>query len=98
MTITPPLTGYLCEKGSQDDGAENRIPKNSLENIPLPVNLTGIELIEYLHEDKGVEHDGVMLRGWAVQRDIPATVDVQQLLTCKRDKQTLLSWCKKSLH
>lgn len=41
------------------------------------MNLTGIKLIEYLHEDKGVEHNGVVLRGWAVQGGVPATVNIQ---------------------
>lgn len=68
---------------------------DSLKNIPLPMNLTGIELIEYLHEDKGVEHNGVVLGGWAVERGVPATVDIQQLLTCETDKQRLLSRFKK---
>lgn len=91
MTITSPLIGYLCDKGSQNDGAENRVSKDSLENVPLPMNLTGIELIEDLHEDKGVEHDGIVFRGWAVEGGVPATVNIQQLLTCEWEEQRLLS-------
>lgn len=44
------------------------------------MNLAGVDLVEELHHDKGIEDDGVMLRWRRVQRCVPATVDVKDLL------------------
>lgn len=48
------------------------------------MDLTSIELIEDLHEDEGVEDNGVVLRGWGMKRGVPPAVNVKHLLTCKR--------------
>lgn len=77
MIIASPLTGYLYDEGSQDDGAEDDVVEDSLKDVPLAVNLAGIELIEDLHQDKRVEHNGVVLRGRGVEGRVPATVDVK---------------------
>jgi len=79
--------GYLHNKGSQDDGAEDGVAMNTLKDVPLPVDLASIELVEDLHEHKCVKHDGVVLRGWGMERGIPATVDIKYLLTCERERQ-----------
>lgn len=49
------------------------------------MDLASIELVEDLHEDEGVEDNGVVLRGRGVERDVPPTVDVKHLLTCGRE-------------
>ena len=54
-----------------------------MEHIALAVDLAGIDLIEELHHDEGVEDDGVVLGGWRVQGSIPSTVNVKEELPCK---------------
>lgn len=44
------------------------------------MDLASVDLIEKLHEDKGVKYDGVVLRGRGVERCIAATVDVKHAL------------------
>lgn len=51
------------------------------------MNLAGVELVEDLHQDEGVEHDGVVLRWRGVEGGVPAAVDVKQPLTCERGGQ-----------
>lgn len=55
------------------------------------MNFAGVELVEDLHEDKGVEDDGVVLRWRGVEWGVPPAVDVKYLLTCDREGQTPLS-------
>lgn len=45
------------------------------------MDLPGVDLIKELHQDEGVEDDGVMLRGRRVKRTVTAAVDVKDLLT-----------------
>lgn len=66
VTIASLLTEYLYQQGSQDDGAEDGVVENALEDVPLSVNLAGIDLVEDLHQDKRIEHDGVVFRGRGV--------------------------------
>lgn len=58
---TPP---YLDCKGAEDYGAEDGVAKDAMEDIALTMDLSGIDLIEKLHHDEGVEDNGVVLRGW----------------------------------
>lgn len=44
------------------------------------MDLAGIDFVEKLHEDKGVEDDGVMLRWSGMERGVAATVDVKYAL------------------
>lgn len=85
--------GYLWDEGSEDDGAEDGVSEDTLKNVSLSMDLAGIELIEDLHEDKSIEHDGIVLRGRGVKRGIPASVDVKQRLTCKEDQRSLHEVC-----
>lgn len=75
---------YLGNKGSQHDSAEDWVPENGLKNIPLSMDLASIDLVEKLHHDKSVENDGVVLRGWGVEGNIPATVNVKKFLTYQK--------------
>lgn len=54
---------YLDGKGAQHDGAEDGVPEDAVEDVALAVDLAGIDLVEELHHDEGVEDDGVMLGG-----------------------------------
>ena len=59
------------------------------------MDLPGVDLVEELHEDEGVEDDGVVLRGRGVERGVAAAVDVQQPLTWRRadDKAVYITCC-----
>lgn len=56
--------GYLDGKGAQHDGAEDGVPEDAIKDIALAVDLAGVDLVEELHHDEGVEDDGVVLGGW----------------------------------
>lgn len=71
---------YLSCKRPQHHRAEDRVAVNGLEDVPLPVDLARIDLVEQLHHDEGVEDDGVVLGGRGVERSISAAVDVKKLL------------------
>lgn len=77
--------GYLNGKGAQYDGAKDGIPKDAVKDVALPVDLSGIDLIEELHHDEGVEDDGVVLRGWRMEGGVPPAVDLEHLLTCQAE-------------
>lgn len=83
-TKSLPVKAYLHNKGSQDNGAEDGVVENALKDVPFSVDLASVELVEDLHEDECVEHNGVVFRGWSVKRGVPARVDVEHLLTYKR--------------
>lgn len=53
--------GYLDGKGAQHNGAENRVPEDAIKDVALAVDLAGVDLVEELHHDEGVEDDGVVL-------------------------------------
>lgn len=52
---------YLNCKGAQDDSAEDGVAEDAVEDVALAVDLAGIDLVEELHHDEGVEDDGVVL-------------------------------------
>lgn len=70
----------LHGEGSQDDGAEDGISKYAIKDVSLSVNLAGINLVEKLHEDKGVEYYSVMFRGGWVEWSMAAAVNVENAL------------------
>lgn len=72
---------YLHSKCAKNNGAENRVLKDSVEDIPLSVDLACVYFIKKLHHDKSVENDGVVLRRRRVERGVAATVNVKDLLT-----------------
>lgn len=53
--------GYLDGKGAQHYGAEDGVSEDAIEDIALAMDLAGVDLIEELHHDEGVEDDGVVL-------------------------------------
>ena len=72
---------YLYGKCTEHDGAEDGIRENPIKDVPLSVDLTCIYFVEELHENKGVEDDGVVFRRRCVQGSIPAIVYIKYLLT-----------------
>lgn len=81
---------HLHDDGSQNDGAEDGIPEDAVEHVPLPVDLASVEFVEDLHQDKRVEHNGVVLGGGRVEGGVSATVDVKDLLTFRKIKASKL--------
>lgn len=77
---------YLNGESAQDNGAEDGISENAFKHVSLPVDLAGVDLVEELHHDEGVEDNGVVLRRGRMQRRVPATVDVKDLLTWTQHK------------
>lgn len=52
------------------------------------MDLASVDLVEKLHEDKGVEDDGVVLRGRGVERSVAAAVDVKHALAWRVRRTT----------
>lgn len=52
----------LHSKCSQNNAAEDRVPEDAIKHVPFTVNLASIDLVEELHQDKGIEDDGVVFR------------------------------------
>lgn len=75
--------GYLDNKGAKNNTAEDGVVEDAFKDVPLAVDLAGVDLIEQLHQHERVEDDGVVFRGWRVKRGVPAAVDVKQFLSCR---------------
>lgn len=58
------LEAHLADEGAQDHGAEDEVAEDACEDVPLSMDLAGIDLVEELHQHKGVENNGVVLAGW----------------------------------
>lgn len=44
------------------------------------MDLAGVDLVEELHQHKGVEDNGVVLAGRGMERRLPATVNIEQFI------------------
>lgn len=51
------------------------------------MDFASIDLVEKLHEDKGVEDNGVVLRGRGVKRSITTTVNVEHSFAWRAQKK-----------
>lgn len=78
---------HLHGEGPQDDGAEDGVGEDAVKDVSLSVNLASVDLVEELHQDEGVEDDGVVLRGRRVKRSVAATVDVEHALAWKAEEE-----------
>lgn len=85
------LRSYLYDQRPQHNGTEDRVVEDPLKDVSLAVNLPGVQLVKDLHEDEGVEDDGVMLRRGGVKRGVPPVVDFKHPFACERRGQMLLS-------
>ena len=59
------------------------------------MDLARVDLVEDLHQDEGVEHDGVVFGGRGVERRVPATVDVKDDLAWEGDGKIHYTLCWK---
>lgn len=78
---------YLDYKGTKDNTTEDKVVEDALENIPFTMDLAGIDLVEKLHHHKGIEDNGIVLRGRGVEGSIPAAVYVKHFLSYKRSQR-----------
>lgn len=53
----------------------------AIKNVPFTVDLAGIDLVEQLHEHKGVEDDSVVLGGGRVQRGVASAINVEDIFS-----------------
>lgn len=81
------LTAYLNNKSPKDDATEDQIVENAFKDISFPMDLPCIDFIKQLHQHKGVEDYGVVLRRGRVKRSITPTVNVEYLLTWKLSRK-----------
>lgn len=76
---------HLDDERAEDDGAEDNVVEDTVKDIPLTMDLAGIDFIKELHQHKGVEDDGVVFRGRRMERGVTAAVYVEQLLTWEKE-------------
>lgn len=81
------LTAYLNNKSPKDDATEDHVVKNAFKNISFSVDLPCVDFIEQLHHHKGVEDNGVVLRGRRVKRGVTSTVNVEYLFTWEMSRK-----------
>ena len=84
---------YLDGERSEHDGTEDGVPEDAVEDVPLAVDLAGVDLVEQLHHDKGVEDDGVVLRRRRVEGGVSAAVDVKDHLAWGGAQQQQATQC-----
>lgn len=79
----PPLESesHLAEECAQNYGAENDVVVDARKDVLLAVYLPGVDFVEELHQDEGVEDDGVVLAGRRVEGGLPPAVNVEHSLT-----------------
>lgn len=80
---------YLNNEGTKDNTTENEVVEDAFKDIPFTVDLSGIDLVEKLHQYKSVEDDGVVFRRRSVEGCIPAAVNVKQFLSCGKKSQRI---------
>lgn len=68
---------YLADEGCNPDNVIDGIREESEEDVPLAVDLPGIDFVEESHHNEGVEDHGEMLRWRGVQFRTLAVVQVQ---------------------
>lgn len=63
-----------------EDAVEDGVCEKALKDVPLAVDLSGIDLVEQGHHDESVEDDGEVLRRRRVQGRVHAGVDVENFV------------------
>ena len=79
----------LCEEREDPDADEHHVSTESVEDIPLTMNLTSIYLIEKRHHNERIKDDSEMLIGRRTQC-LTTTVHVEQLLACNTNNNNNL--------
>lgn len=54
---------HLDDERAKDNGAEDQVVEDAVKDVSLAVDFAGIDLVEELHQHKGVEDNGVVFRG-----------------------------------
>lgn len=72
---------HLCEECEDPDANKHNVSTESVEDVPLTMDLTSIDLIEKSHHDERVKDDSEVLIGSRTQC-LSTAVHVKQLLTC----------------
>lgn len=68
----------LEDDGDDDDHPEHAVGEDVLKHVGLVVDLSGVELVEDLHEDEGVEDEGVVLGGFGAVAKTATDGDVEE--------------------
>lgn len=80
-SITPKLHNQnLANKGADPHYPEDIVAQNATENIQLVVHLARINFVEQLHQNKDIEHNGVVLRGWGSETKATAIGNAEDLV------------------
>lgn len=82
ITKRPNLV-YLDDKCAKDNTAEDGVVEDAFKDVPLAVDLAGVDLVEQLHQHERVEDNGVVFRGWRVKGGVPSAVYVKQFFSCR---------------
>lgn len=78
---------YLDNEGTKDNTTEDEVVEDAFKDIPFTMDFAGIDLIEKLHQYKGIEYNGVVFRGSSVERCIPAAVDIKDFLSYRSSQR-----------
>lgn len=57
------ISTHLDDERPEDNGAEDKVVEDTVKDVPLAVDLAGIDFVEELHQHEGVEDNGVVFRG-----------------------------------
>ena len=79
QTVAAAKTHLHCKR-SEYYAAKYGVSEHAVKHVPLAMDLAGVDLVEELHEDEGVEDDGVVLGGGRVQGSITPVVNVENPL------------------
>ena len=79
-TIPFSWPSHLSYKGEYPYDIVDGVGKEPLEDVPLAVDLPGVDLVEEGHHHEGVEDDGKVNAGRVPQPGAPAAVNIKQQL------------------
>lgn len=54
---------HLDDERAKDNGAEDKVVEDTVKDVPLAVDLAGIDFVKELHQHERVEDNGVVFRG-----------------------------------
>ena len=77
------LGSYLTDKGDYPDGVVDWVGKKANEDVPLSMDLPGIDLVEQSHHYKCVENHGEMRGRRSVKGSPLAIINIKYLVSYK---------------
>lgn len=75
------ISTHLDDERAKDNGAKDNVVEDTIKDVPLAMDLAGIDFVEELHQHKGVEDNGVVFGWWCMERGVTAVVYIEQLFT-----------------